>query len=811
MLARSWRITATAPTQSPLYYRRVHDDNGAGPSRPRKEPKRRARESGRELRRLLPSLDHGVYSTYTGLMRELKKKGFDQRDLSDLERHVILHHIMRRSDRGGPVAVQVASEFMRRTDSTFRERTMDVVCYKKFHTIRKSNKAPIRSTASEQLKPTIEDQRPPDVSPRLAHVLDLLEVMQRRHLRRPKTLYDLVIRQAVGEGRPDVAAKAFVGLVEDWIIEGRIAEGADPEDFYRGGGPPRDEPKSTPLHQLWFSGVRTWRWPGEALSPHDRLDLWHPQHHALHERLRGFPMPVPTSPPSLVPHPSSDLLQLILDALEMDPTKVAPHEYAATMRALAILANTILSRTLPINTIPPLLAKFSQAVMYPLVYPENFTEEPRSNSWAYTANTQVHVALVSLMLSPPNYTQAAEMTEKLTKTQDIKREEGPAQYMLGPLSWRACVVLIKYAAAKLKQPAMVKQVVEYMKSTWADWSPSALNIFFRSSTRSGNYDYAQSADDAFFSGTSLGRRGTRVEDVAAIPNADSVIALIKHLQATKQQQRLVKLTYTLHPFLASAKSETGYARPEVHPLPVYVALVEALGALGQTGLAQRVFQLALHAEKVLVGQFRQEHPGVREPQNVYLPLAMFTALVRMFGAEVGRGRGEDNIRHGWVVPPQDEHLSRTQAAESMILRIHHRVMKRYRLVAAQKNSATPDERYLNAVIRGMRHRWRLEEGENSPLNRTRSSELQAFLRDIKEVGLEPPVGLVSKLTLDIVKGPIEFETHAPFGPTAPIPTSPELVQLALNAIEDERAAHPEADAEAVLAVAEEKAQRAFQQ
>lgn len=745
-------------------------------------------------------------------MREIEKNGFSADQLSQLDRHVILHHIIRRSKRGGPLAIQAASEFLK-NQATIRERTMSVICYKKNHTMRKAKKVPIQAISSTQ-QPSIADQQPLEIPQRLAEVLELLETMQRRHLPRPKSLYDLVIRQAVAEERPDIAAKAFVGLVEDWIIEGRIAEGADPEDFYRGGGPPRHKPKSTPLHKLWFSGVRTWRWPGEALSPHDRLDLWHPQHHALDERMRGFPMPVPTSPPSLVPHPTSDLLELILESLDMDPTTVHPRQYAATMRALAILANTILSRTLPINNIPPLLAMFSKANMYPLVYPESFTEEPRSNAWAYTANTQVHVALVSLMLSPPNYSQAAEMTEKLTRrAQEKKKEEGPAQYMLGPLTWRSCLVLIKYAAAQLKQPAMVSRVVAYMRSTFQDWSPTALNVFFRSSNRSGQYGYAQNADDALFGGTTIGRKGSSQDDLAAMPNMESVIALIKHLQSTQQTERLVKLTYALHPFLQSVRTESGNIRPEVHPLPEYVALVEALGALGRVNLAQRVFGLALYAEKSLVGQFRRENPGMREPQQVYLPLPIFTAVIRMFGAEAGRGRGENKQRHGWFVPAEDVYLSRTQAAESMILRIHKRVMTRYRAGAGQEGRITPDERYLNAVIRGMRFRWLLE-GEDAakPLPALATREVEKFLHDVAELGLTPPPGLVSKLKHGAIDGPIVFATSAPFGPAAPLPTSPELVQMALAAVEEERQAMLEDEFEELVTVSDttERRQRALQ-
>ncbi|GMK53440.1 hypothetical protein CspeluHIS016_0100260 [Cutaneotrichosporon spelunceum] len=453
-------------------------------------------------------------------------------------------------------------------------------------------------------QPPIEEQQPLPTSDYLASLLSLLELLQRVRHRRPQELYRLAMVQCINELRPDEAAKIYVGLVEEWIVEGRIAEGADPSDFYAGGGPPREPLKSdSPLLAMWFRGVRTWRLPGEALSPHDRLDLWHPHHHSLHERLSGFPMPVPTSPPSLVPNPSMQLLSIIINNLELDPKKLSPADYASSVRALAMLANTVISRTLPVPAVPSILKAFSDSHMEPRVYPESFTEVPEPSGWAYTANTQVHVALVSLMFSPPNYARAAEIHRRFSPEDKIPHEVGAARYMLRPLGWKSCLVLIKYAAETLHQPRLLGRLFDYMKATFREWDMPALNILFRGSSQTRDNALATAVEERIFGnsllanakGSETGKAGktektksieeekpqdqlrallpetqhpqskpqpafnhdSEVEallsgiDMDAL-RADShtLVALVKHLTVTSQFDRLVMLVYTVLPYLA---------------------------------------------------------------------------------------------------------------------------------------------------------------------------------------------------------------------------------------------------------------------
>lgn len=507
-------------------------------------------------------------------------------------------------------------------------------------------------------QPSIEEQQPRQPSAYLASLFSMLELLQRVRHRRPQELYRLVMMQCINEFRADEAARIYVSLVEEWIVEGRIAEGADPSDFYAGGGPPREPKSDSPLLAMWFQGVRTWRLPGEALSPHDRLDLWHPHHHSLHERLRGFPMPIPTSPPSLVPNPSMQLLAIIINNLELDPKNLSPADYASAVRALAMLANTVLSRTLPVPAVPSILKAFSDSHMEPRVYPESFTEVPETNGWAYTANTQVHVALVSLMFSPPNYARAAEIERRFAPEDRIPHEVGAARYMLRPLGWKSCLVLIKYAAETLHQPRLLGRLFGYMKVTFKEWDMPALNILFRGSSQTRDNALATAVEEKVFGGSLLanpmtaakGKKDERPQaqlrallpdtqspqnqeqgaiehdseaesllagiDLEAL-RADShtLVALVKHLTVTSQFDRLIMLVYTVLSYLAvtpatplanvrqlaeltgATISSRGRLLPVRLPTELFAAIIAGLAKSGNTGLAQRIFRLARSFEK----------------------------------------------------------------------------------------------------------------------------------------------------------------------------------------------------------------------
>ncbi|BEJ14195.1 hypothetical protein CspHIS471_0313690 [Cutaneotrichosporon sp. HIS471] len=607
---------------------------GAGPSRlpyeppiplaARQEPAvapdvattpRLARTTSRQLRKALNSISDAGRKALRGPMERatanvlLTRAGIKVEALSRLELHSLLHDMIRLEATS--LAVWVCVDVLEKLNPSSIPRKVfapsTLVALGRLGDGQEILLPPYFQHPPGRIEqPPIEEQQPREKSEYLTSLLSLLELLQRVRHRRPQELYRLAMVQCLNELRPDEAAKIYVSLVEEWIVEGRIAEGADPSDFYAGGGPPREPPKTdSPLLAMWFRGVRTWCLPGEALSPHDRLDLWHPHHHSLHERLRGFPMPIPTSPPSLVPNPSMHLLAIIINNLELDPKKLSPSDYASSVRALAMLANTVLSRTLPVPAVPSILKAFSDSHMEPRVYPESVTEVPERGGWAYTANTQVHVALVSLMFSPPNYARAAEIQRRFTPEQNIPHEVGAARYMLRPLGWKSCLVLIKYAAETLHQPRLLGRLFDYMKATFTQWDTPALNILFRGSTQTRDNALATAVEEKMFASSLLSAvktddqvkkkmteeeheqhqlhdlifpPGTQYLNPRTMPrqvfnhdseieallngidmdtvraDSHSLVALAKHLTVTGQFDRLVLLVYTVLPYLAVSQA-----------------------------------------------------------------------------------------------------------------------------------------------------------------------------------------------------------------------------------------------------------------
>jgi hypothetical protein len=635
--------------------------------------------------------------------------------------------------------------------------TLDVLFKKKLYKLK--NVREVRSKVLQRervpgsiVQPTIAEQAPPAMSPTLSEWIEFRDVLRAHHHPRPPRLYKRLIIQSVNENRADEAANVYVGLVEDWIMEGRIAEGADPTDLGRSGLPARNRSalkSKQGLFDTWFGTVRTWRLPGEALSLHDRLDLWHPQHAAPDKRLRGFPLPNPTSPPSYVPPPEIELLLFILRFLHLDPLTSSPAEYATSMRALAILANTILSRSLPIPAIPRLLKAFSDSRVHPAVYPLGIATPPERDAWAYTANTQVHVALVTLMFSPPNYALAAEM-QRRPISKYLPLPEGAAQYTLHPLGWQSCMVLINYAAVKLRRPRLIGTLLDYMGTTFEGWSSSVFTRIFRSSTSSGDKAVARQVEHAIFQTSPLsaenigatadaigyepspvarppkhdsplpeptGEPILTLPETLPSPDATSIAAMIENMTAHKEFERLRKTVHVLIPFLTinlntpEAHVERiaditgamigfhGRLRPSELTPALYTSILTGLAKAGSTGLAQRVFLLAEQAERsyarrmLLMAQERAEAEG-KNPTDAMVPVESLLNVrlpIQAYTAMMYLYANETmkpGARLGWNVPTNLRLLSRRDAALEMARRMYLHVQRRCdRLPEAERSLA----------------------------------------------------------------------------------------------------------------------------
>ncbi|KAL7424932.1 hypothetical protein Q5752_000619 [Cryptotrichosporon argae] len=834
------------------------NDYGAGPSRlpyippavlPSALPSRRptTRHAARNLRAQLAELSHGHFAMPRGFARAL---GRDLGSLSRLETHALIHHLVR--TRRGLLAASLISDVIQHglSRSHRRRRVFSPVTLAALFTCDAISLPPPRPrsapgahvgrrtipyfSVSNIRQPTIDEQRPHALSFQTTLLLTALDDLRRIRHARPQRIYELLIRQCLAEQRPDEAAKVYVGLVEEWIVEGRVAEGADPADFAEGGGPPRAPSRSSSLLSLWFGGVRTWRLPGEALSLHDRLDLWHPRHLALGDKLRGFPLPLPTSPPSLVPQPAVRLLQPILNALRLDPRDEEPAAYASTMRALAILANPVLNRTLPVPAVPALLKAFGGSPIVPEVYPESFTEVPKRNSWAYTANTQVHVALVSLLWSPPNFAHASLLSERISSPDQrrLPPPRGIAAYKLPPLPWRSCLVLLEYGAARLRQPRLVGRLVDYMRETWTTWNAHALNLLHRGGARARDAAVVAELDAALFGSTTLGadqrERDKRVllgpgDQAGVEPNEESLVNLVTHLAKTGDKQRLLDVVHRLIPFLSFHKAlssadvasvldthgleqgASGRPSPAFLTPRLYAAIVAAVASAGHTGLAQRVFVLATQAEHEWVRLAALAGPGAAAAPR--LGIDIFTTMLAVYKLEAERGRKHQSTRAvGWRPPPSAAHLSRARAADIAVVNTYN--MARGRWLAALRaghplGPAAPDIVFFNTAIAARARAWGLDDAEEqSDIARV---EMMRVFEDMRTFAFTVPPGLDSKLRTGRVDGdiylPLEKRTKSATARRVWSPIKRDLERVRREAVQFNDAAREESGEERASAAA----------
>ncbi|WVQ96189.1 hypothetical protein IAU59_003292 [Kwoniella sp. CBS 9459] len=848
---------------------------GAGPSRLPYQPPRQpqplthpsdtlraadvSHRTARNLRHFLPTIKEGTYAQPKVFLSSIFKQreiwSAPKSELSSitrLELHTLVHHLIRK--KKGNLAAAIVWEALsatprhrrrrllaQRTISTlFRDRSIFYLTKADSH---------VKSLSKRRFNPSLEEQVSPPPHRDLQILLDILETMQDVRYRRPAELYELIILQCVAENQFDLAAKIYVGLVEEWVTEGRVAHGADPDDFHPGGGPPREAEegriKMSELLAHWWTGVRTWRFPGEVLSPHDRLDLWHPKHLSLGEKMKNFPLPLATSPPTMVPQPRAILLSVILNALRLDPKKASPAEFASSMRALSILANTVLSRTLPIFGLGRLLQAFKSAPHKPDVFPDNVTSVPTENAWAYTAYTQIQVTLMSLLFSPPISSHSMMMIaanqdaeNDLDVAANAKDPSAPAsavsQYMLPPLSWRSCTVLLQYAFAGLKRPQLLTKLLTYMKDVFqmGGKDPKAYNEVLQGASKMRDNDLARQADIRLFGATDQisqdrpshaplpdsrpdhreARAIARVDNDSTIelssielpiegaeqetplPDEDSIIRLINHLTVTSQFKRLEQFVYQLEPFLDFSKSQTveeiiarmeakgveaGYSgRPRSQGMTpwMYVAILRGLEKAGSTGLAQRIYHIALWNERrmaekaVLEGQSAIDPSGGKDgrlfaseasleslPQTLRLPLDFFIIMQNVWANEGRAARRSIELGYleverpvGWqvitsdstatssqsshrqlsqssfeprAIPSQD--LPRSVAAGLMAVDLHATIKSRF----------SPHEltmKYFESYIRACRWRWKLT--EEKPIFTGFRGEVVGLVRDMEASG-----------------------------------------------------------------------------
>jgi len=468
-----------------------------------------------------------------------------------------------------------------------------------------------------------------------------------------------------------MAASVYAGLVEEWILEGRVAEVGDTSLFAEGGLPnvhvnaaaqeqehASDNRKMKAIIDGWFEGVRTWRLPGESLAPMEKLKLWHPKTLKLQEKMKNFPLPSPTSPPTLVPPPSGEMLDIVICSLTYQPAVTYVREkssgrtrnpilasqnrpYRRSARALAILGNTILSRTLPVTALKSLFQAMRKLSLEVPVYPTSldWTRIPQTQRSEFTAGTHIHAALMSLLWSPPsfNFPHGRWST-----------------YRLPPLNLTSTRVLLHYALKALPTGATFRRFLNHIKSAFG------IGLISREmAVTPGHGATGHWAD--FFRVNKIDQqlkvmeRDAEVFDVPEPPVTDEDIVFKLRLLHDGPKLDVEGTVYKAFPFLdvssySTLPADADYAtlHREQHRRTrlaemarrrspwTFVACLNALQRVQSTPLAERLYLLALRAEK---------HPGkgssaegvslggLSETGQWCLPIEGHTAMLQMYALE----------------------------------------------------------------------------------------------------------------------------------------------------------------------------------
>ncbi|KAJ9108106.1 hypothetical protein QFC19_002571 [Naganishia cerealis] len=589
--------------------------------------------------------------------------------------------------------------------------------------------------------------------------LSLLDTLQHFRLQRSSAIYDLLIRQCMLHGYPDRAAMVYVGLIEEWILEGRLAEGGDLEEFAEGGlpadqivanmnavreqrtespdadqmAPTTDAPLAADTSERrtqrraasiasrmngWFEGIRSWRLPGETIAPLDRVRLWHPKKLALKEKMKNFPMPMPMSPPRTIPTPTLNLLTVILDGLDFERELVQheswgkreylakrPVEFERCARALAYLANTILSRTLPITALARLMKAFRSLPSSPPVYPENLNDDGMKtlDKEVYSAHIQCQQALYSLIMAPP-----------ALRWREASRG---SLYRLQPMDIIAANSLLAWGLQVLHKPFFIDKLFSYFKESFGlnQLTEATRNILLRFGRRARdrqNREKRLSETDiqgkdrlnmppnvpieqwkAYFKRhlvqPATQEESSAVQLLAAVEAVDPfaydsppyirneadlhrLTAYIEHLTKTSQWEKLSKFIYTLVPFLDTAsypelpadsnspgimqelKRRKRLARDALLlPPRIYVLILSALQQAGRTGLAERIFQIAQRSSQISIqtaDRFAKRLPVSTQTSALstlrnppwFLPEHAYTSMIIMYNDEQRKGNTDRN-------------------------------------------------------------------------------------------------------------------------------------------------------------------------
>jgi hypothetical protein len=506
----------------------------------------------------------------------------------------------------------------------------------------------------------------------LRYSLALLSQLQT--MRRPRTqeMYRTILRHCVHVGKPDMAAAVFAGLVEEWILEGRVAEvGVDTTLFGEGGVP------AVPQQSAGTGGSETDATAADlqvaAVEQAARTrrmkqiidGLWHPKTLKLQEKMKNFPFPSPTSPPSLVPPPNAEMLDIIISSLtyhpavswgsarggrSQDPVLASQNRpYRRSARALAILGNTILSRTLPVTALKSLFQAMRKMSIEVPVYPTTIKWQriPIANRSEFSAGTHIHAALMSLLWSPPS----------------LNFPHGRwASYRLPPLTLTSTRVLLHYAVKALPSGATIVNFFRHIKSAFGIGMLSKEKLGPPVNEQAGHWKGFFRVNKIDEQLQVMERNAGSVE-IPEPPLKDEDVIFKLRLIQDGNKAEIESTVYKAFPFLdvhnyRTLPIDADYAilHREQHRRTrlagmakrrspwIFVACLNALQRTRSTPLAERLYLLALRAERDSARPFRGVRKETDHTDTWFLPIEGHTAMLQLYSLEQRDGLSSNSAR-----------------------------------------------------------------------------------------------------------------------------------------------------------------------
>ena len=621
---------------------------------------------GRVKSTLVPKPERSLLSSTPSSIRDYTFIDFGQPVPTRLASHSFLHSLVK---AGFPTKAAAQAELMMADGIRIHTKTMESILAS---TVDQSSYPPIQSLRVPPRKAHLDVSKYPIVDTHTRIAVRLLEEARRRRQERTQRMYDLVINACLIQGEIIVASLLFIMLIKDWQLRRALKN-------QRANNPPPES--SEPLTASSLSSLHPTR----------------PIHWSLLERIDRT---------------------LTTRKDPRDPL------FQNAIQALANLAFTVDTGQYPSRLMGGLIkALYSVPKSHAGVYVGSPTEVNPVNAYRY-----IHQVLMRLVGDAGG-------------TRDKQRDLAARR----KFNVKAFNTLLHYCLRHRLSKVHASNLLEVMRDKGRDGIVSSVNILLRSSTllrddtiRMDRRCSAQTVDSAPTALLSVCRsklpltRWAHIIDVLklelavrypsepvihipATPDPYTATGLIAHLTATDRGHIIAEKLIDIIPELVPTEDgsripieERGRRAVPYGPY-FFTSVLNALAKGGRTGYAERVWKLAVEAEKA-------SRAGGNN--SWFLPIHAYTCMIQLYSKEaragkvaatrngnrgaIGLGRRRCGMRIAsamargkWVFRTVQARCERSETAKGRDDALGQVQLGQVQLALRE---FTPDERYFNALL-----------------------------------------------------------------------------------------------------------------